>query len=121
MNPNLDDTPGFPVWDATTLTGMMGDNHPLRRRLLEKYLVMARGQVDTIIHAVAAEDAAMAGSVAHALKSSSRTVGAIQLGELCMALEKAGKSGDRSACKVLTGLLHEKFAAVAEKIKQSLD
>lgn len=100
---------------------MMGDNPPMRRRLLEKFLVNAQEQVTTILHAVASGDTATVRSVAHALKSSARTVGAMQLGKLCMAVEKAGKAEDWATCKTLAERLNEAFAAAAGKIKQNLD
>lgn len=114
------DTTEFPVWDATTLTRLMGDNLALRHRMLEKFLVKAQEQVTTILHASATGNTVTVGSVAHSLKSSSRTVGAMQFAELCMAMERAGKAGDASTCKVLAERLSGSFAAAAEKIKQSL-
>ena len=111
----------FPVWDAAELIRLMGDNPPVHRRLLEKFLLKAQEQVDTILRAAAAGDAAMIGRVAHVLKSSANTVGAMRLGELCLRLEKAGKAGDVPVCQMLAENLNESFSATAEKIRRSLN
>ena len=108
------------IWDATALTRMMGDNPVMQRRLLEKFLIRAQEQVDALLNAAATGDAATVGSAAHSLKSAARTVGAMQLGELCLEMEKAGKTGDKSTYKTLAERLHETLAAAAEKIKQHL-
>src|SRR3546814_13341708 len=47
-----------------------------------------------------AGDIALTGSIAHKLKSSSRSVGALGLGEACAKLENAGKAGDKDAVRV---------------------
>lgn len=109
--------PEFSVWDATALTRMVGDNPGMHQRLLKKFLINAQVQLDTILAAAAAGDAVTAGSVAHALKSAARTVGAMQFGELCQEIEMAGKAGDGPACDALTGRLNEAFAAAAEQIQ----
>lgn len=110
----------FPIWDATTLTRMVGDNPAMHRRLLGKFLVNAQEQVAAILSAAAAGDAATAGNVAHALKSAARTVGAMQLGELCQAMERTGKAGDGTTCRVLAGRLNGVFETVTEIINQNL-
>ncbi|MDP1652537.1 MAG: Hpt domain-containing protein, partial [Rhodocyclaceae bacterium] len=47
--------------------------------------------------ACAAGDAARAGALAHKLKSSARSVGALALGEICAEIEAAGKAGQSAA------------------------
>ena len=47
--------------------------------------------------AITAGDARAAGHIAHGLKSNARAVGAMQLGDLCEALEHVGKTGDLGA------------------------
>jgi HPt (histidine-containing phosphotransfer) domain-containing protein len=99
---------------------MVGDNPGMHRRLLEKFLINAQGQVTAILSAAAAGDAAAVGNVAHALKSAARTVGAMQLGELCQAMERTGKAGDGPACSALAGRLNGVFETVTEIINQNL-
>jgi HPt (histidine-containing phosphotransfer) domain-containing protein len=53
--------------------------------------------------------------VAHTLKSASRSVGALRLGELCQQLETAARAEDANTCSALTGGLEAVFTvAVAE-------
>jgi CheY-like chemotaxis protein len=108
------------IWDATVLTSMVGDNPVMHRRLLEKFLLSTKEQVARIIAAAASEESATVGNVAHALKSAARTVGALQLGELCEALETAGKSGDATLCSALSKELPATFTAAAGQIEKAL-
>lgn len=114
-------TAEFSVWDAAVLTRMVGDNPARHRRLLEKFLANAQGQVADILSAATAGDCTAAGSVAHSLKSAARTVGAMQLGELCHAMEVAGKAGDGETCSALAEDLNRAFEAAAEKIRQTFN
>jgi len=108
------------VWDAFTLTQMVGDNPEMHQRLLRKFLLNARVQVDAIVVAATEGDIETAGKVAHTLKSSARTVGAMQLGELCQDIEMAGKAGDASTCDELDGRLNAAFDAAEEQIQLNL-
>ncbi|MDO8707033.1 MAG: Hpt domain-containing protein, partial [Sulfuricaulis sp.] len=57
-------------------------------------------------------ETATAGAHAHKLKSSSRSVGALALGELCAAMEKAGKDGDTAALAALLPQFEQELAGV---------
>jgi PAS domain S-box-containing protein len=105
------------LWDATVLPRMVGDNPAMHRRLLEKFLLTTNEQVTRIVAAAAIEDTATAGNIAHALKSAARTVGALQLGDLCMELETAGKAGDVILCSALIKQLPATFAGAAAAIQ----
>jgi PAS domain S-box-containing protein len=105
------------LWDATVLPRMVGDNPAMHRRLLEKFLLSTNEQVTRIVAAAAIEDTATAGNIAHALKSAARTVGALQLGDLCMELETAGKAGDVILCSALIKQLPATFAGAAAAIQ----
>jgi HPt (histidine-containing phosphotransfer) domain-containing protein len=105
------------IWDATVLTRMVGDNPTMHRRLLEKFLLTTNEQVTRIVAAAATEDTSTAGNVAHALKSAARTVGALQLGELCAELEHAGRAGDATLCAALIKELPTTFAGAAAAIQ----
>jgi len=104
----------YPVLNKTTLAQMVGDNPALHRCLLEKFMINLRGQTTNII--AAASDIATVEKIAHALKSAARTVGAIQLGELCHELETAAKAGDVRACCALAKSLSD----VSENVTQAI-
>ena len=61
--------------------------------LVNAYLADGAAQVDAIEAAVAADDATSLVRPAHTLKSSSATVGAMQLAAASRELEMAGRSG----------------------------
>jgi len=70
-----------------------GDDPAFVRDLIETYLADAPVQLEGIEEAVAANDAEALIRPAHTLKSSSATVGAMQLAEASRALEMAGRTG----------------------------
>jgi HPt (histidine-containing phosphotransfer) domain-containing protein len=66
------------------------------REFLADFLQCARAQAAEIVESCAAEDGPRIGAVAHKLKASSRSVGALALGDLCAELEKLSHAGSRS-------------------------
>ena len=105
----------LPAWNPATLSELIGDNPPMHKRLLEKFLNNARGQVADILAASKAGDTATLAGVAHTLKSAARSVGALALGELCQGLETAGRAGDGVQCnRLANGLAASLDAASAE-------
>jgi PAS domain S-box-containing protein len=93
--------PSLPVWDAGTLTGLVGDNPALHSRLLEKFRLGVPVQLERLKLANAALDLATLAAVAHPLKSAARSVGALALGELFQALESAARAADGPGCQAL--------------------
>jgi|GEM_PF-3387970 len=108
------------VWDATTLPELVGDNPPLHRRLLEKFLINAQGQVTDIGVAAAAHEVSTVETLAHTLKSAARSVGALRLGECSQALEDAGHAGNVSSCSALAAGLPQALAEVQALINNHL-
>src|SRR6185437_13679786 len=84
-----------PVVDVTVLESLVGDDPLVVRDFLSDYLDSARRLVGELRLARNAEDLRQIGAIAHKLKSSSRSVGAIALGDLCSALENACRTGPR--------------------------
>jgi HPt (histidine-containing phosphotransfer) domain-containing protein len=83
-----------PVFDRQVLAEMLGDDVAAQRELLADYRAAAgqlRGALDA---AYAAHDGEALARIAHKLKSSSRAVGAMQLGAASATLERAGREGD---------------------------
>jgi PAS domain S-box-containing protein len=106
----------FPLWTPATLAELVGDNPVMHRRLLGKFLLNATTQVAEIAVAAAANDTATLAGVAHTLKSSARSMGALRLGELCQRLETAGRAGDAPTCSNLAAGLEATFNATAPEI-----
>jgi CheY-like chemotaxis protein len=95
-------TPDLAVaWAPETLEIMVGNNPTMHYSLLEKFLINSEQQVRAVILAVGAGDLGAAIDVVHALKSASRMVGALRLGELSESIETAGDIGDVAHCQML--------------------
>jgi signal transduction histidine kinase/CheY-like chemotaxis protein/HPt (histidine-containing phosphotransfer) domain-containing protein len=108
------------VWDNAVLPTMVGDNPAMQRRLLEKFLLSANDQVTHTIAAAAISDTVSVRKITHSLKSAARTVGALQLGELCQRLETAGNLDDATQCSMLVSELSEAFNLAATLINSQL-
>lgn len=87
--------------DLSVLIRMVGDDLADQRRWLNKFLDRARTTVAEIDAAHALGETPRVGELGHRLKSPARSVGALALGELCQALEEAGKAGDGELVETL--------------------
>ena len=83
-----------PVVDLSIIRSLIGDDPQLLRQSLHDYLENAGESAGKIEAAAAIGDIAHVGAIAHRLKSSSRSIGALALGSLCADLENASKRGD---------------------------
>jgi HPt (histidine-containing phosphotransfer) domain-containing protein len=75
------------------LLEMAGGDHDFVDELVDTYLEDGASQVDALRAAAAAGDAPAIVRPAHTLKSSSATVGALALADLCRELEADGRAG----------------------------
>ena len=80
--------------DVSVLKALVGDDEEIVRAFLSDYRASARHQAVELHAACVSDDVRQVAAIAHKLKSSSRSVGALVLGELCASLESAGKVGD---------------------------
>ncbi|HJV93064.1 MAG TPA: ATP-binding protein, partial [Azonexus sp.] len=102
--------------DVSVLAALVGDDPELIRDFLRDFRISAAKAAAELKLACTAGVAAQAGAVAHKLKSAARSVGALALGELCMALEAAGKEGRNAE---LAGLL-PRFEAEMKQVEAYL-
>jgi len=79
-----------PVLDVRVLIDLVGDEPAVVYEFLDDFRRSATESHAAMQAAIAAGDAKALTALAHRLKSSSRSVGAIQLGACCEELEKAG-------------------------------
>ncbi len=91
--------PTFATFDVSVLAALVGDDPATLHEFLRDFRDSAASIAAELTAACAAGDAAQAGALAHKLKSSARSVGALALGEICAALEAAGKAGDKAMLK----------------------
>jgi CheY-like chemotaxis protein/HPt (histidine-containing phosphotransfer) domain-containing protein/two-component sensor histidine kinase len=85
------------IVDITVLENLIGDNPATVNEFLTDYLAFARHLAVEMRAAVDAGDPRQIGFIAHKLKSSSRSIGALALGDLCAEIENSGKTGDMTA------------------------
>ncbi|HEX5240394.1 MAG TPA: Hpt domain-containing protein [Candidatus Limnocylindrales bacterium] len=71
----------------------VGGDDDFVRELIETYVGEGGDHLTALAHAVASGDAAAAVRPAHTLKSSSASVGAMRLSELCRSIEAATREG----------------------------
>lgn len=80
--------------DPSALKSVFGDDEETYKEILADFVKPSQSNVDEIEAAFAARSADGVAKAAHKLKSSSRSVGANQLADLCQELEAAGKGDD---------------------------
>jgi HPt (histidine-containing phosphotransfer) domain-containing protein len=90
------------------------------REFLSEFLLSARSQVSEILESCDAGDNSRIGAVAHKLKSSSRSVGALALGDLCADLENSSRAGGRTEIAQRRGQLEQAMWEVEASIVETL-
>ena len=98
--------------DVNVLRKLVGDDEEIIRDFLHDFRISAAKIAVELRAACASGEATAAGALAHKLKSSARSVGALALGELCAAMEQAGKAGDSEALAVLLPKFEQELASV---------
>ncbi len=116
-----DQPPDVPVWNARTLSELVGNNPGLHSRLLHKFLKNAQAQVQALNEATQAGNLQRLAEVAHTLKSAARTVGAFALGDLCQQIEAAATAKDSAVSFALTIDLSGTFGQVDHLIETHLN
>jgi CheY-like chemotaxis protein len=96
---------------VATLHRLIGDDPVMILDFLQDFLAVMRAASKEINAVHAAKDIPAIATIAHRLKSSARSVGALHLGDLCAELENATKAG---GLVPLTQVLHEYNAASAK-------
>jgi HPt (histidine-containing phosphotransfer) domain-containing protein len=102
---------GQPVIDAGVLAGLKelgGPEDPgLYLEVIEIFIQDAMAQMENLRNALASGDLKALERIAHTLKSSSASVGALSFSALCLQLEKAGRA---SQLEVATPLVETALA-----------
>ncbi|MFZ4536776.1 PAS domain S-box protein [Propionivibrio sp.] len=98
--------------NVNVLKALIGDDEAIVREFLHDFRLSALGIAVQIRTACVAGEASAAGMVAHKLKSSARSVGALALGDLCDEMEKMGKCGDAATLALLLPRFEQALASV---------
>jgi len=96
------DLSSMPV-QVSILEALVGTDPALIRDFLQEFAASAAHLAAELAAACGKQQSKDAADIAHKLKSSARSVGALRLGEICAAIEVAGTAGDLT-------LLNELFA-----------
>ena len=91
--PKASDAGDGPI-DPSALKSVFGDDEETFKEILDEFVGPATANAEEIAAAVDSRSAEDVEAAAHKLKSSSRSVGANELADLCETLEAAGKSDD---------------------------
>ncbi|ABB74859.1 multi-sensor hybrid histidine kinase [Nitrosospira multiformis ATCC 25196] len=102
--------------DVHILEQLVGNDPAVINEFLQDFRASARKTAEELQAACLAGDAKIAGGIGHKLKSSARSIGALQLGELCAQMEQAGKAGDMTRLNELLPSFESEFAAVDKYI-----
>lgn len=103
--------------DPTYLNEMAEGDTEFISELLDTFVETAADLVEAI-EAAAAEQAAEKGIyAAHTLKGSSRSIGAVPLGDLCQVLEEAARCGDMDSFALMARNIPETFAQLKREIE----
>ena len=105
-----------PALDVAKLESIVGDDVSILREFLLDYRASAQGRAAELHAALDAGDTARISAIAHKLKSSSRSVGALAVGDLCAKMEEAGSTGDGDTLKSLMPEFDSALARVMAEI-----
>ncbi|QCP50810.1 PAS domain S-box protein [Trinickia violacea] len=106
--------------DLGVLKGIVGDDAEIVGELLKEYLDSAGGLADDLRrHARDALPREVA-AVAHKLKSSSRSIGALGFGDLCAELETVARQGDAEPLSELVAQFDTAFSGVSDEVHRLL-
>jgi two-component system, sensor histidine kinase and response regulator len=102
VNPTntLQNTPSVPV-DVSVLKALIGTDPQIIKEVLQDFRVSAARLAAELAAACTEQRAEQAVAIAHKLKSSARSVGAIKLGDLCADIESAAHAGDLAVIAAL--------------------
>ncbi len=105
--------------DISALEALIGTDRMAIRGVLRDFGASVTVLAAELSSACAAQQAATSARVAHKLKSSARAVGALQLGELCAAIEEAGNAGNLTRLTDLVAGFEVEVAAVQDYLGSS--
>jgi len=114
------DTADTPALDVRVLEGLVGDDPVVIRDFLEEYGRSAARLSAEFRAACTEDDMARVVSVLHKLKSSSRSVGALPLGELCNTIERAARNRDVAQVRGAADTFEDALSAVRAALTKQL-
>ena len=90
-------------------------------RLRDRYLQLLADQTPCLALALERADQAEAERVAHLLKASSMSLGAVEFGQLCADLERSARCGDAAQVADLGRLFLARIPALVQAVQALKD
>ena len=116
QSPTDDDVIDAQVWQ--NLLEMAGaEKYSLIDDMVATYLEDSQQNVEKIREAIAAKSSESLYFAAHALKGASRYLGAQQLSDFCLTLERYAKAEDFSQAETLAPIVIQQYEAVTTELK----
>ncbi|HEY9804081.1 MAG TPA: PAS domain S-box protein [Leptolyngbyaceae cyanobacterium] len=103
------------------LRHMLGENPVAFAELINCYLTESPKLIKDINVAIAAGDAQALWKTAHKFKSSSGSVGAVFLAQLCKQLETKGRSSNLNGCTELGSQLRQEYELVQKALHKEMN
>ncbi|HEY6897966.1 MAG TPA: MASE4 domain-containing protein [Rhodocyclaceae bacterium] len=100
--------------DLGVLEALVGADPTVVRELLQVFRIASLETVGQLKASFQSGAMAQVSAAAHKLKSSARSIGALQLGDLSAAIEQAGKIGDGEQLAALLPQFENEWAAVVD-------
>ncbi|HCQ23243.1 MAG: Hpt domain-containing protein [Aphanizomenon sp.] len=101
-----------------SLLDMVGDNQEVLAEIINCYLIESPRMIAAIQTSVTNQDINTLGRTAHNLKSSSASLGAMNLYQLCLQLESKVKSGNLEGVLELVSHLINEYKQVEIALKK---
>ena len=103
--------------DIAVLESFVGPERDVVDEVLQDFLESATRMGRDLVETSAKPDVLGAAAVAHKLKSSASSVGALKLAELCALIESAGSSGDLATCTAFMPQFEAELTAVCRYLR----
>lgn len=113
------ETPASVVFDSSTPERLLGSDVALVDTMLQEFLVLAGDTATKLVAASAAGNTVQTAALAHQLKSSARTMGALALSDCCEALESMGLAGNSAAIAAEAPTLRRLWSTTQEAIEKT--
>ncbi|WP_088891063.1 Hpt domain-containing protein [Leptolyngbya ohadii] len=103
------------------LRTMAGDEPTLVSQIIDCYLQESPSLMAAMREAVSQQNGAALMRAAHSLKSSSQSLGAIRMAEICLELEQMGRSGTMASQDQEIAAAMAQLAAEYHRVETALD
>ena len=106
--------------DLKVLIELVGDDPRLIAEFVREFSASAARLADDLSSAALAGRTQDVADIAHKLKSSARSLGAMKLGDLCVSLEEAGRARQLQTLADLVPTFRAEMAAVQDELRSTI-